>query len=109
MSASMGQIDAWMGELEEKMLDNWVAAENLKRELRQAEWYLGEGSDQLTNHERIEVMEEVHTYRDELEELAWKYESYLETWERLYSQYDSYLHTWDRLDSLYQDYLKEQA
>lgn len=90
MSASMGQINAWMTELEAKMLDNFETANELKWELRQAEWYLGEGSDQLTNHERIETMEEVHTYRDELEELAWKYESYLETWDRLNDRFEAY-------------------
>ena len=95
MSASIGQISAWMEELEAKMLDNFEAANELKWELRQAEWYLGEGSDQLTNHERIETMEEVHTYHAELAELEWKY--------------DSYIQTWDRLDSLYQDYMEEQA
>ena len=90
MSASLGQINAWMTELEAKMLDNFETANELKWELRQAEWYLGEGSDQLTNHERIETMEEVHTYRDELAELAWKYESYLETWDRLNDRFEAY-------------------
>lgn len=90
MSASIGQISAWMEELEAKMLDNFEAANELRWELRQAEWYLGEGSDQLTNHERIETMEEVHTYRDELEELAWKYESYLATWDRLNDRFEAY-------------------
>lgn len=90
MSASLGQISAWMTELEAKMLDNFETANELKWELRQAEWYLGEGSDQLTNHERIETMEEVHTYHAELAELAWKYESYLETWDRLNDRFEAY-------------------